>query len=130
MDSIKICIDSLARYQPSAMYFADCDIIEYTRHDSPSVFRRIDPNLSLVLDLYKRDVVGFQFKGLKNFLFRSCNSSFSDQEFIEIVKVIEAFLSEQGENILLVQEHATAYREAIEMARKDNVILSHADVAA
>ena len=59
--------DLRAEYKPKAIYLEDADTVEYVKMDVACVYRRIDGFLTLALDLKSRELIGFRFKGFKNF---------------------------------------------------------------
>lgn len=122
-------IDMISEYKPVALYYDDADSVEYVRVDGPSVSRRIDAFLTLILDMDDRSkVIGFRLKGFRNFYskhFRLINEALND-EFLALVSVIEKRVTEIANNHFDRAEAAQrleAYKCARDIAAKDSVIL-------
>lgn len=124
--------DMNAVYNPTAIYLEDADSIEYVREDSLSVYRRIDPTLTLIYDLENRDkLIGFRLKGFKNIYLnylKDVVDNFSD--FIALVSVIEKAITIAGDNFFEENDRKQAYAEARKIALEDGVALKVAPTAA
>lgn len=121
--------DMISEYKPIALYYHDADSVEYVRADVPSVSRRIDAFLTLILDMEDRNkVIGFRLKGFRNFYskhFQLINETLND-EFLALVSVIEKRVTEIANNHFDKAEAAPrleAYKRAREIAASDSVIL-------
>ena len=115
----------LKQYSPVAVYFQDADCLEYLRQDVPAVYRRIDDFLTIVLSMESRDLIGFKFKGFRNFYLRtaSSNSEIYSAEFNKVVDLVTSAIEEIGEEFFAPREKKKAYEAVIEMAREDNILI-------
>lgn len=109
-------------YNPSAIYYEEADSLEYVRKDAPSVYRRIDEFLTLVLSMDDREAIGFKLKGFRNFYLRNIKNKIKNDsnDFFELVIVIEEILSKLGDEIF-TEEKRIAYRSALDIAKNDHV---------
>jgi len=123
-DTITVGTDLFARYAPVAVYYEDADTVEYIRQDVPSVNRRVDGFLTLVLDMTSRKPIGFRLKGFKNFyLHHIKNTEHEDrEEFLYLVGVIEKAIEIAG-NKVFEPEAREAYDQACQIAKEDNASL-------
>jgi hypothetical protein len=117
--------DLRAEYKPKAIYLEDADTVEYVKRDVACVYRRIDGILTLVLDFKSRELIGFRFKGFKNFFLKHLKPKYKlmDGDFISLVSVIEAALEVICDEVLCDQERRNAYRMVRKMAHYDRVAL-------
>jgi hypothetical protein len=114
-----------SKYRPTAIYFANADIVEYVKRDGPCVYRRIDRFLTLALDLKTRKLVGFRVKGFKKFFLNHLRPKykFLDDDFVPLVSVIEQVLLIVGHEVTRDPERRAAYRQAKKMAHEDSVAI-------
>ncbi|TPI39199.1 hypothetical protein FJW07_13495 [Mesorhizobium sp. B3-1-9] len=119
-------------YKPKALYYEDADSLEYVRVDVPSVYRRIDEFLTLILDLETREPIGFKIKGFKNFYLRTIrpNSRNAEAPFLRLITVVESLMTELGAGIFSETPRRDAYKTAADIASEDQVILSDLPKAA
>ena len=112
-------------YRPTAVYFTDADCLEYVRRDGPCVYRRIDNHLSLVLDMYSREAIGFKFKGFKRIYKKHLQTSQSSSEcdFVDAVEIFESFFRDLGEAVFEVESRRIGYEAAVDIAESDKVQL-------
>ena len=120
------------RYVPVARYFASGDFIEYVRDDKPSVYRRIDEFLTLVLDQGSREAIGFRLKGFQNFFLHNMEprKSLLEDEFLALVSVIEIAATRAGGAVFSSDMAKDAYQKAYRMALCDRVALQAIPAAA
>lgn len=80
----------LTDYKARAVYFEQADSLEYVRRDVPSVYRRVDRQLTLILDMDTRAPLGFKLKGFRHFFLSKLKTQFdlSDRHFLPIVDVL------------------------------------------
>jgi hypothetical protein len=112
-------------YLPSAIYYADADIVEYVQKDVPCIHRRIDGILTLVLHLQTRELIGFRIKGFRNFFINHLKPKYEllDGDFIPLVSVLERALEVVGNSVCPTSDSLEAYRMARKMAHEDRVAL-------
>ncbi|WP_395661919.1 hypothetical protein [Aestuariivirga sp.] len=118
-------IDLVTPYNPTAIYYADGDYVEYVRRDDPIVYRRVDEFLTLALDMFSRDLVGFRLKGFRNFFLNelSRRHQVTDGAFIPLVSVLEEAVEEVGEKAVEENERTrAAYASARLIALEDNAV--------
>lgn len=101
-----------------AVYLADADCVEYVSEDTTTVFRRVDPFLTLIYDETNAIVIGFKLKGFKRIL-ESIRAKFNLDEhgFVELVQVFEAVCSQLGDEIFSEPDRKNAYAAAAKLAR-------------
>ena len=116
-------IDSVGSYRASAIYLEESDCLEYVRSDVPTVYRRIDEFLTLIVTMDAREPIGFTLKGFRNFYIRKYAQKAHAPEFRNVVRLIEAIVGELGDEIFN-ESKRTAYRQAIEIAKDDQVQLT------
>lgn len=116
-------IGGVGSYKPSAVYFEDSDCLEYVRFDIPNVYRRIDGFLTLIVSMNEREPIGFTLKGFRNFYIRKYAQKAQAPDFRNVVKLIEAVVCELGDEIFS-ETKRVAYRQAIEIAKDDQVQLT------
>jgi hypothetical protein len=114
-------------YRPVALYLLDSDCVEYVKEDGFCVYERVDSFLTLIFDETKFDLIGFKLKGFKCVFEQFLKPLFKlhDQQFIELVSVIEAVFTHLGDQMFSVvedEERKRAYKAALKLA--DNVRLS------
>jgi hypothetical protein len=116
--------DLRAEYRPRAIYLEDVDTVEYVKRDGACVYRRVDGILTLALDLHSRELVGFRFKGFKNFFLTRLKPRYDllDDHFIPLVAVIEAALDVICCDVF-DEQRRKAYRDVRKMAHEDKVAL-------
>ncbi len=119
--------DLRAEYKPTAVYLHDADAIEYVRRDVACVYRRVDGFLTLALDMKSRELIGFRFKGFRNFFLNYLKPKYDllDGDFISSVSVLEEALQVICDETFGSQEQKqdrkNAYRAARRMAHDDRV---------
>jgi hypothetical protein len=120
---MKIDLLAAKQYEPTAIYYEDSDSLEYVREAVPSIYRRIDGLLTLVLRLEDRALIGFKLKGFKNFYLRKLKPTWGDHcpEFIELVDVVSNALELVGEQVLREEVRRQAYDSALKIAAQDNI---------
>lgn len=113
-------------YQPRAVYYSQSDSVEYLRKDVPTVYRRIDECLTLILSMRERNVIGLKIKGFRHFYLSNIKPkyNFEEKHFLYLIYVLEEAMTCIGEEILSHEDRREAYRLASEIAQEDNVILS------
>jgi hypothetical protein len=104
--------------KPVAVYFADADCVEYVADDVTCVYNRVDQFLTLIEDETRSVAVGFKLKGFRNcFLKHREEFGLSENDFIELVKVLECVCAELGERQFGEDlGRRLAYREARRLA--------------
>lgn len=114
-------------YRPCAVYFDDSDCIEYVKEDGFAVYERVDDFLTLIFDKTKIRLIGFKLKGFKCVFNEQLKPLYelNDQNFVEIVSVIEAVCSKVGDCLFADDYRSRAYKAAHKMAIDDNVKLSY-----
>jgi len=119
-------------YTPVAVYYEDADNLEYIRRDVPSVYRRIDDLLTLILSMENREPVGFQLKGFKHFYLRYIKDKFNgdDYAFMELVVVLEQAVRMLGNEVFSERERMSAYAKAQDIAKEDEVQFSKTEIVA
>lgn len=120
------------QYEPKAVYYPESDCIEYVREDIRMFYRRIDELLTVALDMRSDRLIGFQIKGIKNFYLREIldGRDYQDDEFVEIVCVLQTILSKIGDKILNQEGARQAYQGAMIIAGEDDVKLPISCLAA
>jgi hypothetical protein len=118
-------------YKPVALYLLDSDCVEYIKEDGFCVYERVDDFLTLIFDETKFNLIGFKLKGFKCIFEQHLKPLFKlhDQQFIELVSVIEAVFTNVGNQVFTVvedEERKRAYKAALKLAANDNVKLSGA----
>lgn len=109
-------------YEPTAIYYEESDSLEYLRASEPSVYRRVDAMLTLVLSVDDRKLIGFKLKGFKNFYIRHLRDKLAGNSpaFIELVDLLQEISCSLGDKIFEERQKA-AYTSALDMAALDNV---------
>jgi hypothetical protein len=112
-------------YIPTAVYYEDADSLEYVRTDEPSVYRRIDDLLTLVLSMNTREPLGFQIKGFRHFYQKHLRKQIEsgDESFSKLIFVLEEALKLVGDNLFSQTNRCDAYLKARNIAEEDNVIV-------
>lgn len=113
----------LGDYKARAVYYEQADSLEYVRRDVPSVYRRVDRQLTLILDMDTRAPLGFKLKGFRHFFLSKLKAEFDlqDRHFLPIVDILQQALTAGGDAIFDVVERRAAYRQALEIAAEDDV---------
>jgi hypothetical protein len=113
-------------YDKRAVYFSDSDCVEYVSEDSFAIYERIDDFLTLIHDETKFDLIGFKLKGFKCIFETSLKPIFklNDEQFVELVSVIEAVCTKIGDELFASDQRARAYKAAHKFALKENVKLT------
>ncbi len=119
---MKLDLFASKEYEPTAIYYEDSDSLEYLRVAVPTIYRRIDEHLSLILSMKDRTLVGFKVKGFKNFYLRSIKPKYREScpEFVELVELIQELTEKMGGNFF-EKRQKEAYLSALEMAAQDKV---------
>lgn len=126
-------IDLTTPYTPVAIYYDDGDYVEYVRRDDPIVYRRVDEFLTLAIDMFSRDLVGFRLKGFRNFFINVLQKKYEmqDHDFIPLVAILEDAITSVGNRTVKDdQQTRDAYDSARKIAREDNPRLPPMPVAA
>jgi hypothetical protein len=119
--------DSFAdQYQPVAVYFEESDCIEYVKEDSFAVYERIDSFLTLIYDSTKIGLVGFKLKGFRYIFDAHLKPIYklNDEQFVDLIAVLEAVCTELGDEIFTNEKVARAYKAARKLVANDNVRLN------
>ena len=116
-------------YRSVAIYLKDSDSIEYVRTDVPSVHRRVDSLLTLVLDMRSREAIGFRLKGFRSFYLNELKAlhTLTDGDFLAAVSVLERAMTQVGGDVF---DRLSAYKTARQIAWTDQVQLSDLPQAA
>jgi hypothetical protein len=121
-------------YTPVALYLEESDSLEYVKADGPCVYKRVDPLLTLVLDMRTRKLIGFRIKGFKNFYLKSLkdNHTLLRSEFLLAASVLERAMELAARRFFDTHDErkASAYREAWKLAADDKVELRDLPLAA
>lgn len=114
-----------ANYVPKALYYENADSLEYIRRDSPSVYRRIDQHLTLILDLQSREPLGFSLKGFKHLYLTKILPKYTGQpvSFFKLINILEDAMSVHANALFEQEERRKAYSDALEIAAEDDVTL-------
>jgi hypothetical protein len=117
-------LDSVGSYKPVAIYFQESDCLEYVRSDIPTIYRRVDEFLTLIVSMEDREPIGFSLKGFRNFYNRKIATKDPSRrtEFFTLVCLIEEIFGDLGDGIFS-EDKRVAYRKAIEIATDDEVEL-------
>jgi hypothetical protein len=115
----------LNTYCAKAVYYEMADSLEYVRKDVPTVYRRVDQQLTLILDMDTREPMGFKLKGFKHFFLRYLKPKYDlqDQHFMRLIDVLQKALSVGGDAIFDAVDRQAAYRQALEIAEQDGVLV-------
>ena len=110
-------------YEPTAIYYESSDSLEYVRRDEPAVYRRVDEYLTLVLELHSRALLGFKLKGFRHLYLAHLVPKYhlTERQFIPLIAVLEDAMSASVNGIFEKAERELAYREALLLAKQDNV---------
>jgi hypothetical protein len=131
-------IRSASDYSPAAIYYDGADMMEYVREDIPSVARRVDEFLTLVVSLEDRHLIGVRLKGFK-YLFNkklisleksSLPNKNLDGEFMLLTKIFEELMTKIGNEIMAQVDRKRAYEQAMEIVEFDQVRFKTDQVAA
>lgn len=111
----------LGPYEPMAVYYEDADSLEYIVKDVPSVHRRVDELLTLILAMNGREPIGFRIKGFRNFYLRHLRSKydFSEGDFLALIDVVREAVQYIGDG-LFEKERKDAYQKAMHLAQEDH----------
>jgi hypothetical protein len=112
-------------YRPVAVYFADSDCVEYVKEDTFVLYERVDEFLTLIFDETKIGLVGFKLKGFRHLFETHLKPVFElhDKQFLVLVSAIEAACTELGDELIVDDHRARAYKAALKLAANDNVKL-------
>ncbi len=113
-------------YEPTAIYYEDADSLEYVRLDKPTVYRRVDEFLTLILDMSSREPVGFKLKGFR-YIYNSHvrhDDRLDKEDFPRVVKILEDIMTSLGNRIFEDDNARLAYQTALNIAEEDKVKLS------
>jgi hypothetical protein len=130
MNGLRDTVD-FTPYQAKAIYYEQSDSLEYVRRDVPSVYRRVDRQLTLVLEMDTRRPIGFKLKGYRYFFLRHLKTQLDLEEhhFLKLIDILQQALSVGGDAIFDAVERQTAYRQALEIAELDNVLVDDIPIA-
>lgn len=114
------------RYVPKAVYYEAADSLEYVRRDEPAIYRRVDECLTLILELETRQLLGFKLKGFKHLYVTELQPKYHLRagEFLSLIKILESAMSLRGNALFEIAERRRAYKEALELASEDKVLVS------
>jgi hypothetical protein len=102
----------------AAIYLPDADCVEYVSEDTTTVYRRVDPFLTLIYDETNAIVIGFKLKGFKKVLESiRAKLNLDDQGFIELVTVVETVCKQLGDELFSDPKRKSAYDAAAKLAR-------------
>lgn len=112
-------------YRPVAVYFEDADCVEFVRADAPCVYRRIDEFLTLIVDMDRRDLIGFRLKGFRNFYIRHFDklNTGIKPEFLSLVSILEKIIESFAQEFIDDNQRQAAYRQARDLAHAENAAL-------
>jgi hypothetical protein len=112
-------------YTPKALYYENADSLEYVRRDIPSVYRRIDQHLTMILDLHSREPLGFSLKGFKHLYLTKILPKYTAQpvSFFKLINILEDTMSVHANALFQQEERRQAYKEALAIAAEDDVTL-------
>jgi hypothetical protein len=131
-------IRSASDYSPAAIYYDGADMMEYVREDIPSIARRVDEFLTLVMSLQDRHLIGVRLKGFK-YLYNKKLSLLAkselvpgkdDAQFMLLTKVFEELMTKIGNEMMAQLDRKRAYEQAIEIVQLDQVRFRTDQVAA
>ena len=119
-------------YTSVAVYYEEADSLEYIRRDEPSVYRRIDGFLTLILSMDSREPLGFQLKGFKHFYLRHVRDKFNrnDGVFLELIDILEQAVNNLGNEVFSEHERLSAYAKAQDIAKEDEVQFLKTEIVA
>lgn len=119
-------------YRPTAVYFHDCDCVEYVKEDAFVIYDRVDQFLTLVYDRTQKQLVGFKLKGFKYIFTKALEENYrlSERQFLSLVSAIEAIAKIIGDQLFEDEDRARSYRAALKLAANDNVFLHDVTLAA
>ncbi len=101
-----------------AIYLEDADCVEYVSEDTTTVYSRVDPLLTLVYDETNAIVIGFKLKGFKRVLDSiRVGLNLDESGFVELVAVLEAVVSQFGDEIFSDPSRKKAYAAASKIAK-------------
>lgn len=104
--------------QPTAVYFADADCVEYVAEDTTCVYRRVDAFLTLIYDETNEIVVGFKLKGFRRMLDAiRAELDLGESGYVMLVSVLEAVVSKLGNDVIGDTRRRSAYMAAAKLAR-------------
>lgn len=101
----------------TAIYLPDADCVEYVSEDTTSVYRRVDPFLTIIYDETNTLPIGFKLKGFKKVL-ESIREKYKldEQGFVELVTVLEAICTQLGDELVSDPDRKKAYAAAAKLA--------------
>jgi hypothetical protein len=113
-------------YTPIAVYYLDSDCVEYVKHDSLTVYDRIDDYLTLIKDETQLQVIGFKLKGFSCIIRDIMGENATREQFLVLVQVLEKVCSAIGDELFKDAERQQAYAAAKKIARDDQPCLDKA----
>jgi hypothetical protein len=123
-NTLKIELGSLAgKYSPTAVYFYDSDCVEYVTEDTLCVYDRIDDFLTLITDENQRNVLGFKLKGFSKSAKLVIGENGNEEQFLQLLTVIEAVCKEIGAALFEDDDRNRAYATVKKIAANDNLVL-------
>jgi hypothetical protein len=117
-------------YTSVAVYYEDSDSLEYVRRDEPTIYRRIDDTLTLILSMQSREPVGFQLKGFKHLYLQHIKDRSHDNDFPQLVLILEEAVKRLGNEVFSRRDTLRAYVKAREIAREDDVKFAELPICA
>lgn len=119
-------------YKPTAIYYEDGDFLEYVRKDIPTIDRRVDEYLTLIVDMYNRRPVGVKLKGFKHLYYKGLSQGYFNKgsDFILLTEIVEKVMTLIGDSLFEKIELRQAYQQAIDITKSDNVRVDKEQFAA
>lgn len=110
--------DLASEFKPYASYFDGMDYVEYMTVNTTTVSKRIDENLTIIMDRNQSDVVGFRIKGFKYFFNEHLKSIYKlqDNDFLTLRDALVALVQKVGDAALQEESVAYAYKKAFQLA--------------
>lgn len=124
-------------FHKQALYYGPMDFLEYVSEDTTTVADRIDGFLTVLLSADDQKLVGFRLKGFK-WAFNTHiqpNYKLQDEDFDPIKFALQRFFTDVGNTITADNgpsnpERDAAYKEAMQLAKRDQVSLPEEFAAA
>jgi len=118
-----------AKGQPTAVYLADSDCVEYVAEDTTAVYDRVDEFLTLIFDETSIIPIGFKLKGFRNIFERiKPDLGLTDGQFVQLVAVLEGMCTALGDKAFEDVRRKQAYAAASKLAK--DVVLYDLPMAA
>jgi|GEM_PF-6799690 len=118
-----------AKGQPTAVYLADSDCVEYVAEDTTAVYERVDEWLTLIFDETSIIPIGFKLKGFRN-VFEKLKPElgWNDGQFVQLVAVVERICTSLGDEAIEDVRRRQSYAAAAKLAK--DVVLYDLPLAA